>query len=221
MAAAGRVGRLRTVHDRLQCGGRVAGGQTGASPAAGRAYRLLRAHHATAAHLPHRHPFRPVDEGDAAGHGCAVAALAEFLSRAFRFDRLADRTAAAVAVYQLAAGSAAVHPLRGLHRADHAGGAKDLQPADAGGGTLRRPRGPRVRRARQRGTGAELRAGGRRGAGTARRRRQVAVGAIAGAVMVGAGGGDDPAHRPPSRFSRSSWSASSSTARGRRASARS
>ncbi len=69
-----------------------------APPAPGGADRLFRAHHAVAADLPHRHPFRPPDEGDAERHRCAVAALARLLPRAFRRDRLAGRAAAAVAL---------------------------------------------------------------------------------------------------------------------------
>ena len=148
---------------------------------------LFRAHHAVAADLPYRHPFRPADEGDAERHRRAVAAVARIFPRAFCRDHVAGGAAAARALHQLAAGDPAVRAVRGVHRADHAGGAQDLRHAERGRGALQRPLRARLRRARQRRAGAELRAHRRRGAGPALRRRQAARGADAGAVLVGAG----------------------------------
>ena len=107
LAAAGGLGGVRPVHHRLQRAGRAPCRQAGAPPAPGGADRLFRAHHATAADLPHRHPFRPADEGDAERHRRAVAALARILPRAFCRDPVAGGAAAAGVLHQLAAGGAA------------------------------------------------------------------------------------------------------------------
>ena len=91
----------------VQRAGRAPRRQAGAPPAPGGADRLFRAHHATAADLPYRHPFRPADEGDAERHRLAVAALARILPRAFCRDPVAGGAAAAGALHQLAAGDPA------------------------------------------------------------------------------------------------------------------
>ena len=192
LAAAGGLGGVRTVHHRLQRGGGAARRQAGAPPAPGGADRLFRTHHAAAADLPHRHPFRAADEGDAERHGFTVAALARILPRAFCRDHVAGGAAAAVALHQLADGDPVVPAVRGVHGADHAGGAQDLWHAERGRGALLKPLRARFRRARQRRAGAELRAHRRRGAGPALRRRQAARGADAGARLVGAGHRDHP-----------------------------
>ena len=129
----------------------------------------------------------PADEGDAQRHRRAVAAVARIFPRAFRRDHVAGGAAAAGALHQLAAGDPAVRALRGVHRADHAGGAQDLRHAERGRGLLQRSLRARLRRARQCRAGAELRAHRCRGAGPALRRRQAAGGADAGVVVVGAG----------------------------------
>ena len=110
-----------------------------------------------------------------------------FFREHFAAHHVAGGAAAAGALHQLAAGRAAVRALRGVHGADHAGGAQDLRHAERGRGALQRPLGARLRRARQCRAGAELRAHPGRGAGPAFRRRQAAGGADAGAVVVGAG----------------------------------
>ena len=176
----------------LQRRGGAARRQAGAPPAPGGADRLFRTHHAAAADLPHRHPFRAADEGDAERHRFAVAALARILPRAFCRDHVAGGAAAAVALHQLAAGDPVVPAVRGVHGADHAGGAQDLRHAERGRGALLGPLRARLRRARQRRAGAELRAHRRRSAGPALRRRQAARGADAGARLVGAGHRDHP-----------------------------
>src|ERR1700676_2267722 len=58
-------------------------GAAGAPPAPGGVDQLFRAHHAIAAGLPHRHSFRPPDEGDAERHRLLMAALARLPSSAF------------------------------------------------------------------------------------------------------------------------------------------
>ena len=187
MAAAGGVGRVRPVHHFVRRGRGAERRQAGASPAPGGADQLFRAHHAAAADLPHRHPFRPADEGDAERHRFAVAAVAGIFPRAFCRDHVAGRAAAAGVLHQLAACGPAVRSLRRVHRADHAGGAQDLRHAERGRGALQRPVGARLRRARQCRAGAELCAHQRRSAGPAFRLRQAAGGADAGTVVVGAG----------------------------------
>ena len=189
LAAAGGMGGVRPVYHPVQRRGRAACRPAGAPPASGGADQLFRAHHAIAADLPHRHPFRPPDEGDAERHRRAVAAVARIFPRAFRRDHVAGGAAAAGALHQLAAGDPAVPAVRGVHGADHAGGAQDLRHAERGRGALQRSVRARLRRARQCRAGAELRADRGRGAGPALRRRQAAGGADAGAVVVGAGHG--------------------------------
>ena len=194
--------------------GRAPCRQAGAPPAPGGADRLFRAHHAAAADLPHRHPFRPADEGDAERHRLAVAALARILPRAFCRDHVAGGAAAAGALHQLAAGDPAVRAVRGVHGADHAGGAQDLRHAERGRGALQRSLRARLRRARQCRAGAEFRADRCRGSGPALRRRQAARGADAGTVAGGRWSPSSPAPRPPSPCWRSSPSASTCTDRG-------
>ena len=185
LAAARRLGGVRPVHDPLQRGGRAQRRQAGAPPAPGGADGLFRTHHAAAADLPLRHPFGPADEGDAERHRCAVAALARLLPRAFCRDPVAGRAAAARALHQLAAGDPLVRAVRGVHGADHAGGAQDLRHAERGRGALQRSFGARVRRARQCRAGAELRADRCGSSGPALRRRQAARRADAGARRGG------------------------------------
>ncbi|MBA7469216.1 hypothetical protein ES707_04482 [subsurface metagenome] len=187
MAAVGGLGGVRPVHHRLQRGGGAERRQAGASPAPGGADRLFRTHHAAAADLPHRHPFRHADEDDAERHRRAVAAMARLLPRAFCRDPVGGGATAAVALHQLATGDPAVRALRHLHGSHHAGGAQDLWHADGGRGAIQRPLRARVRRAWQCGSGAELRTHRFRGAGPALRRRQIARSADARAVVVGAG----------------------------------
>ena len=182
-----RPGRRSACSPSVQRRGRAARRPAGAPPAPGGADELFRAHHAIAADLPHRHPFRPPDEGDAERHRRAVAAVARIFPRAFRRDHVAGGAAAAGALHQLAAGDPAVRAVRGVHGADHAGGAQDLRHAERGRGALQRSVRARLRRARQCRAGAELRAHRCRGAGPALRRRQAAGGADAGVVVVGAG----------------------------------
>ena len=59
-----------------------------------------------------------------------------FFPRAFRRDHVAGGVAAAGALPQLATGDPAVRALRGIHRADHAGGAQDFGHAKRGRGIL-------------------------------------------------------------------------------------
>src|SRR5712675_2257192 len=89
----------------------------------------------------------------------------------FRRDHVAAGAAAAGALPQLAAGGAAVRAVRGVHGADHAGGAQDLRHAKRGRGALQRSLRTRFGRARQCGAGAELRAHRCRSAGVALRGR--------------------------------------------------
>src|ERR1700731_3744435 len=67
---------VRPVHHWLRRRGGIARRPAGAPPASGGADQLFRAHHAVAADLPYRHPFRPPDEGDAERHRLVVAAVA-------------------------------------------------------------------------------------------------------------------------------------------------
>ena len=187
LAIAAGLGRVRPVHDPVQRRGRAARRPAGASPASGGADELFRTYHATAAHLPHRHPFGAADEGDDQRHRCAVAAVARIFPRAFRRDPVAGRAAAAGVLHQLAAGDPVVRALRGVHRPDDDGGAQDLRHAERRRDLLRRSFGACFRRARQCRAGAELRARRCRGAGRAFRRQQIAGGADAGVVVVGAG----------------------------------
>ena len=91
LAAARGLGGVRPVHDRLQRLGRAACRPAGAPPAPGGADELFRAHHAIAADLPHRHPFRPPDEGDAERHrracgGCGSDSSASISPRSCRWS---------------------------------------------------------------------------------------------------------------------------------------
>ena len=108
----GGLGGLRPVHHHLRRAGRAARRPAGAPPPPRGDDRLFRAHPATAAELPRRHPFRPADEGHAHRHRFAVVAVARLLPRASGRVRFAARAAAAVAVPELAAGAAADRALR-------------------------------------------------------------------------------------------------------------
>src|SRR5438445_13639383 len=118
----------------MRCDGSAARRSTGAPPAPGGADELFRTHHAIAADLSHRHPFRPPDEGDVERHRLVVAAVARILPRAFFRDPVACGAAAAGALHQLAAGDPAVRSMRGVHGADYAGGAEALRHASVARG---------------------------------------------------------------------------------------
>ena len=190
LAPAGGLGGVRPVHDPVQRRGRAARRPAGASPAPGGDDELFRAHPAIAADLPHRHPFRPADEGDAERHRLVVAAVARIFPRAFRRDHVAGGAAAAGALHQLAAGHPAVRAVRGVHGADHAWWC--ARP------TACRPRSRRITAICRRGppTRSAMSRWCRASCASTPRCRACASsptaagGADAGAVVVGAGHGD-------------------------------
>ena len=190
-AAARGLGRLRAVHHRLRRVRRAACRPAVASPAAGGADRLFRARDAIAARLSRRLAFRTADEGDAHRHRFALGPVAVLLPREFRGRRFAVRAAAAVAVSELAAGAAADRAVRGVHAAHDLRAAQDRRDAGLGREILFRSRRTRLRRARQCGAGAELRARRSRGDGAAHGGRAAARRADAGAVVVGDHDGAD------------------------------
>ena len=114
--AACRLGRLRAFHHRLRHADRSLRRPPRASPPPRRADRLFRARAAASAHLSRQHPFRPADEGDAAGHRRTVGAVGRVLPRSPLVVHLAARPAADLALYQLAARFAADRAVRRFRR---------------------------------------------------------------------------------------------------------
>ncbi len=117
--AARRLGGVRPVHDLCRCSACALCRPARAPPPAGGDDRLFRARDSVAAGLSRRHPFRPLDEGDAAGRRCALGHVAVVLPRSLRLVRRAGRAAADRRLDELAARAPARRPalrLRGPHR---------------------------------------------------------------------------------------------------------